>query len=378
MKIHFCSLLTAFSALLLGCASAPVTRTPDGLFADARFAPTRETIRGEDVFALSEPMQAYLNTEIARRVRSKGPRRGLFEALRNELKIEYDAVMTRTAAQTFDARAGNCLSLVMLTAAFAKQLGVPVRYQAVYGYNTWSRSGGIAFLSGHINLALGPRGSDEEHELTVDFLPPQDIAGQHRRAVSEATVIAMYLNNRAAEILAQGEPERAYWWTREAIKTAPAFLPSYNTLGVIYRRHGNLPEASATLAYALEREPANAQVLSNLAEVFAEQGRVAQARELKARLARIEPYPPFHFFDQGLAALGGGDYKRAAELFGQQLARTPYDDQLHYATALAELRLGQLKRARKHIRLALENSSSRESRGIYAAKLQRLKSAEIH
>jgi hypothetical protein len=41
--------------------------------------------------------------------------------------IEYDSTVTRTAAQTYAARAGNCLSLVIMTAAFAEELGLRVR-----------------------------------------------------------------------------------------------------------------------------------------------------------------------------------------------------------------------------------------------------------
>jgi len=47
----------------------------------------------------------------------------------------------------------------------------------------------------------------------------------------------MYLNNRAAETLADGDVVRAYWWARRRFREAPAFPNSYNTLGVIYRHH---------------------------------------------------------------------------------------------------------------------------------------------
>ena len=51
--------------------------------------------------------------------------------------------MTRNAAEAFDARSGNCLSLVIMTAAFAKELGLPVRYQNVFVDEAWSRSGDL-------------------------------------------------------------------------------------------------------------------------------------------------------------------------------------------------------------------------------------------
>ena len=62
-------------------------------------------------------------------------RQALFDALYqpDQLKLEYDAAMTRNAAQAFAVRSGNCLSLVIMTAAFAKEMGLDVRYQNVFG-----------------------------------------------------------------------------------------------------------------------------------------------------------------------------------------------------------------------------------------------------
>lgn len=370
---------------LASCAIVPVT-PPDltSLLADTLFAAPARAIRAEDVFAPSSAMQAYLATRIAGRARISGARVGLFEALRDDLKLDYDASFTRNAAEAFEARSGNCLSLVILTAAFAKQLNLPVRFQSVYGFNTWSRTGDLAFFSGHINLRLDaggatrPLGREADEPMIIDFLPPEELRGQYARSVSEQTVLAMYMNNRAAEALTLAQLDAAYWWARQAAITAPAFLAAYNTLGVIYQRHGNPKQAELAFNYALLREPSNTLALSNLARLLGEQGRVAEAQQLQQRLAQIEPYPPFYFFDQGLAAMKSGDFEGAKAWFGKELARTPYDSQLHFAMSIANLQLGELKQARKQMTLAMENSTSASSHEMYAAKLGHLKALQIH
>jgi transglutaminase-like putative cysteine protease len=48
----------------------------------------------------------------------------------DQIRLEYDAAVTRNAAQAFEARTGNCLSLVIMTAALARELGLTVRYQS--------------------------------------------------------------------------------------------------------------------------------------------------------------------------------------------------------------------------------------------------------
>ena len=99
--------------------------------------------------------------------------------------------------------------------------------------------------------------------MTVDFLPPQKCRAAHA-LIGEHTIVAMYMNNRAAEAFAKGQVNEAYWWVRGAIGQDPHFVSAYNTLGVIYRRHGNPAEAQKVLAFALEREPRNTRIMSNL------------------------------------------------------------------------------------------------------------------
>ena len=119
-----------------------------------------------------------------------------------------------------------------------------VRFQSVVVEDTWSRHGSLYFLVGHVNLTLGTRPPalgtrlDDGESLTIDFLPPPDLRGIHWRAIEEKTILAMYMNNRAAESLSAGRTDDAYWFAREAIRQDPAFHAAYNTLGVVYQRHG--------------------------------------------------------------------------------------------------------------------------------------------
>ena len=117
----------------------------------------------------------------------------------------------------------------------------------------------------------------ELHKFLFDGLPV--------RGIDERRVLAMYLNNRAAEFMAAGDLATAYWWAREAIVQSPSFLTAYNTLAVVYRRHGNSREAEPVLRYVLEREPGNTQAMSNLVVVLADLGRREESRRLAATLS---------------------------------------------------------------------------------------------
>jgi Tfp pilus assembly protein PilF len=370
--------------LLSGCASTmqDSTTPPPPVFADAKFAPPSGPVDARDLFTLSPAMRAYLNSHsFQSHLRNKGSRHGLVDALysKSDLKIEYESRMTRTASQTYEARVGNCLSLVVMTAAFAKDLGMKVRYQSVDVENVWTRSGDLFMASAHINIALGNRindiqnGYDVDRALVVDFLPPADASKFRTRELEEEDVIALYQNNRAAEALVQGQLDQAYWWARAAVTTRPRAVEPLNTLGVIYQRHGDLMLAEQSYRAALEREPENLAVLRNLQPLLLDLGRPAEAQELAKRIASIEPYPPYHFFDKGMVALKAGDFDEARDLFAREVKRAPYNDEFRFWLGIAHLRLGKLGDAREHIAVAIENSTRRDMRDVYSAKLAHLR-----
>jgi len=369
---------------LAACASAPPSSAPTSLFNDRLFNPASERISADDVFALSPEMREYLGSDIAALLRARGSRQGLVDALTSPglLKLEYDSTITLNASQAFAGRSGNCLSLVIMTAAFAKGLDLPVRFQSVTADETVSRSGGIQFIIGHVNVSLGDRiaevGGHRTDLLTVDFVPTQGAARLSTRPISEHMVVAMFMNNRSAESLAAGRVDDAYWWARAAIGRDPTFTSAYNTLGVIYRRHGNLPEAERTLAFALEREPKNTHVMSNLLPVLEAMGRKSDATALARKLAELDPHPPFSYFMLGMHAMRERNFTQARDLFAKEVDRAPYYHEFHFWLAQSYLALGQIDQAKKQLALALEYSDTAGERALYAAKLVRINSGSIH
>jgi Flp pilus assembly protein TadD len=369
-------ILLAASCLLAGCATSPAPAGPEALLADPLFAPPSEPVRTDDLFAMSDAMRRYLAVDIADQVRIEGKQVGLMEALRSQaqLKLEYDAARTKKAAATFDTRTGNCLSLVIMTAAFAKELRLPVSYRSAYLEESWSRSGNLLISTGHVNITVGRRILDAKTQrdlspITIDFLPPEEISGLRSRDIDEATVIAMYANNRAAEALAEGRLDDAYAWAAESVRRDPGFDGAFNTLGVVYLRHGNLDQAARVFERVLAGAPKDTRALANLAETYSRQGRSVDAGTTRKRLAAIEPYPPFHFFNLGMAAMRQEDFRAARELFAREVARADSNHEFHFWLGVADWRLGDEAAARRHLSLAMDNSVTRSQHDLYAAKL---------
>jgi tetratricopeptide (TPR) repeat protein len=380
------ALVLLLTAVLAACATAPATAPhPETLFHDELFAAPTERIGADEIFAVSEPMRRYLHEDIASQIRSRGRQDGLIDALysKGQLRLDYDAAVTRNAAEAFAARSGNCLSLVIMTAALAKELQLKVRYQSAYLEETWSRSGSLLLRSGHVNVTLEPRLADADRFrvgklLTIDFLPPSEIRGLRTIEIDEDMIVAMFMNNRAVEALVQGRVDDGYAWAREAIRRKPAFMSAYVTLGTVYLRSGALPFAEQVFGHVLAAQPDNTRAMANLVQTLTRQGKLAEAESLRQRLAQLESAGPYHYFNLGMAAMKREDFRSARELFAKEVARAEYNAEFRHWLGVASFKLGDHAEAAKHLALAQEYSTSRDDRDLYAAKLAWLKSHGAH
>ncbi|MFO1338211.1 MAG: tetratricopeptide repeat protein [Burkholderiaceae bacterium] len=374
---------------LAGCAdlsdgpAAGRRAAPEALFHDEAFGAPTVAVDPAAVFALSPAMRDYLHREIEPQVDAHGLQAGLVDTLYSEsqLALAYDGAYTRTAAEAFDARAGNCLSLAIMTGAFAKELGLLVRYREVLVDDSWGRDGDLVERFGHVNISVGkPVPMVRAHEnspnwWTVDFLPAADIRRQRAEPITEHRVVAMYMNNKSAEALARNQVDNAYAWARAAIAADPAFADAYNTLGAVYLRRGLPAAAEVALRTTLAQRSEHGPALANLVLALRRQGRVDDAAAVDAQLQRLQAASPFAAFQRARQAFDAGDYAQARDLFERVLRRSNDYHEFHFWLALSYLRLGDRDRAVQHLRLAEENSNTRQQQSAYAAKLQRLKAA---
>lgn len=371
-------------AALAACAGPLPPAGPPGQYLhDELFAAPSQPVQADRIFALSDAMRAFLaSDDFMARMHRLGAQEALFEALyrKEGLRLDYDASTTRNAAETFERRSGNCLSLVIMTAAFARELGLKVHFQEAWLDPTWGHRGNFLLAVGHVNISLGARPLDKgttrfRPNLMIDFLAPEELAGLHTSEIGEQTIRAMYLNNRAVEAMMGGSLDDAYAYARESIRQAPDFSSAFNTLGVVYLHHGDFAQAEAALRAVLARDPGNTRAMSNLAKALDREGDAAQAQAVRARLAQIDPDPPFHYFQLGQAAMRAGNYGLAHDFFAREVARDEYNDEFHFWLALADVGQGRLELAREQLLQALQTSASPRERDRYSAKLARLAAA---
>lgn len=380
--ISTCAILCMVT--LLGACNTPPKSTvalPEQLFRDHQFKASTEPIRVDQLFEVSEEMRQFIRSQVVPEIKRKSAQRALFDALyqQGHLRLRYDDSLTRNAAETFSANAGNCLSLVIMTAALAKEMNLIVQYQNVITPQNWSRSGDLYFATGHVNIVLGKkrfeqgRSYDQTFWLTIDFLPPEDTAGQKTNELEEKTIIAMYMNNRAAEALARNQIDQAYWWVRAAIEADASFATAFNTLAVIYMRHQDNAAAHIAAQHARRLAPDNLNILANHIQILTSLGQTQEAAVLNQLLNKEQPIPPFHYFRLGLEEMHKRDFHAAKSYFLKELAGAPDYHEFHFWLGIAYYRLGEMKQAQAHLELAKEYSLNRKDFALYQAKLDTLK-----
>lgn len=130
----------SFLYILSACA---VTSPPQpsaaitSLFADHQFAlPLAPMPTGDQIFAMDDTMRQYIRRFVTDPARAQelytNTRQVLVDALSagGQIQLDYDATTTRNARDTFHARSGNCLSLTIMAAALARELGLNVFFSA--------------------------------------------------------------------------------------------------------------------------------------------------------------------------------------------------------------------------------------------------------
>ncbi len=361
-------------ALLQACTTAP--QVDASVWDDTRFAASTADTRPEQVWTLSPALQTFVDEQVRPLQRRHGARDGLYLALRDHaaLRLEYDAERTRNASEAFEARAGNCLSLVALTAALARHLGVPYEVNEVHIAPVWSRSASLVMLNGHVNLSLGSgRETARRERLTLDFVPIEPGVSFRSQSIDDARVAALFLNNRAVEAMERGQAADAYAYLRSAARVDPSYLNVLNTLGVLYRRQGATALAERAWQRLIDLDPGHVHAMANLERLLRDGGRAGEASALALKREQRRDRTPFAAYALGLAAAEREDWATARRHFERELSLAPQFHELRWWLARTYWALGDRARADAELARAQALAPTVEGRRRYQAKLEALR-----
>jgi Tfp pilus assembly protein PilF len=366
-------LLGTLSLLLClhGCATGPATGpSMNGLWLDQAFGydPALVVVTRASLFALDADAIG-LALAPAASVRTTGGERVarlLYLVFGPDLQaFAYVGGQSTVAAQTWQFKRGDCLSLSIMSLSLARALGVTANVQEVRVPTLFDRRGGVDFVNAHVNLRVR-----NEHpvpfggrvlpaaDLVIDFEPR---AGSQQRGATldDAALYARFLNNLGAEHLAAQRPRQAYAHFKAAILADPAYAASYGNLAQLYLQSGQPARAEALLLHALSRGDPRGVALQALQQLMVDQGRQVEAQAYAERLAARRDEDPYHWLGLGLDHLRNSRPTQAVEALERAQSLSNGFAEVHRYLAIAYWRSGQALKARDQLALlaALEGGT---------------------
>lgn len=370
--------VACLAALALGCASAPWRRAPAAVTVEELLAGAPLAAGGgpsalvdEDrILAVSPGMEVFLKAHVARGVDRATRLQQLINALvsRETFGLKYDET-TRTAAETFAARRGNCLSFCHMFVAMARHLGLLAHYQEVDSPPDWSFRDGAFVLNRHVNVVvdLGRAG-----ERVVDFNMADFRASYERRLITDARALAHYDNNMAVERMQAGDTAGALAYLRRAAGHDPGFSPVWTNLGILYGRKGGLAHAEAAYLQALKVDGGDLVAMSNLVRVYERQGDQERAAFYRDRVRDHRQRNPYYRYLLAREAFQAGDYDAAIGHLDYAIRKNRNEDRFSFLLALSHMKKGNTGAARRWLARAEKVAATDELKRRYASKMDLL------
>lgn len=379
-------LLVAAVLLLAGCAG-PSPREVQRDVLLSRVPALNASLFGEPVpvaefsemVALTPEQQADFNRFFHSGVNSRHEaHQRVYEYLTRRLGDTDFQHRTLSASTTIETRSGNCMSLALVTMAFARLARVEIGWQLADADPVYSSEGSVIYSADHIQTRLyRPAFSLNAQSfafgrpyLLVDYYT--DNAPSTGTPLSESEMIALVYQNLAVEALAEERLEESFWLLRAALEYDPANANLYNALAVVHRRAGDTRTSEQLYRFALDEFGDRLIILRNYHKLLLADNRVEDAERIERRIMVLpdpDPYPLLGLgdeaADQGKPDVALAYYRRAAEV-------APYLHEVYLKMAQIHTQRGDLKRAERALRKARDHAWAESDQQRYQAKLTAL------
>ena len=317
-------------------------------------------VKAVDILELDKDMASFLVRHVSPKQSPSQQVADLMDAVfgKKGLRIKYDVNATMTAAETFKARSGNCMSFTILFVAMARHIGLDAYFKEVSEVISWDRRGEIIVRNQHMIVEVE---IENGHEV-VDFLPEAEKRYRAVRRISDERALAHYYNNLGVEALAAKDPERALRFFEFTLAADPEFSYGWTNAGVAHRRSGDFEAAERSHLRALEIDKNGSAAMTNLASLYIAWGREEQAAPWRRQVNDDLKRNPFHHFGQGVAKARSEDWTESVKSFREAIRRMPDEAEFHAALAQALAGSGDLDRARDSLSKALSLATDEEAR----------------
>ena len=330
----------------------------------------------EDIFYLNEPSkQHFLTFYNEPQFQTTDGHKRLYQYLERFLSGFTYKGDTYNADLASTKHAGNCLSLAILTKAYASLVGLKVEYRKVNSEPIYSRENDIMTLSSHVQTHVYAPAKPNNRKTTfffskviIDYFPSSrsHIGG----IVANVDFVSMYYHNLAAKALMERDFDYAYSLLAAAMQLSSNNIETLNTLAVLYKKSGNYALAESLYKHVLQHTTGSVSVLSNYVILLRETGRNDEATSYENQYMQIEDDNPYRWYDVANLAYERKKYTKALRLFQKTTDIAPYLPESFYGQSKTYFKLGKITKAKSAMRKAAELAYTPKDVRRYNSKLQ--------
>lgn len=325
----------------------------------------------EDVLAVSPEMRAFLDAHVDRKATDSLKLRQLIGAIIDSATfgLVYDNI-TRTAAETFHARHGNCLSFSSMFVAMARDVGLNVSFQEVDIPPDWTIDKDTYVLNQHVNVRVD---LGREGLRLVDFNIGDFKSSYELRQISDARALAHYFNNIGVERMLAGDTAAAFvCFHRAIVVDNREFSQAWTNLGTLYLRNGHAPEAEGAYLQALVANPKDLVAMSDLSRLYDQEGDSERAAAYRKMVLHHRWLNPYYRYELARRAFLAQDYNEAVSHLKYAIRKRPKEDEFCFLLGLTYLRKGDESAARHWLDRAKELAATDAVKRRYSSKIDTL------
>lgn len=331
----------------------------------------------DDIFYLTTEQKEEVLTQVNKRIALGRPKHvALSEALQSRLSNFTYYGETFKAEEGVRLNKGNCMSLAILTGAFAEVIGLEYSFRKINTLPIFDKQNNLILSSSHVQSILYDETFAPEEgfiyiskpSIVIDYFPDNNnLSGQK---VSKSSLISMYYKNLAADALIDNDLSEAFSLAEKSYQYDRANTAVINLLGVIHRRAGDNRTAENIYKAGMAVDSSNLMLMSNYMVLLKSEQRFAEAELIEQRLEWLDDPNPYQWLEQAYAAK---DNKKAALYFQKALKKAPYLHQAYRGLSKIYLAEGKKMQAKQMLTKALEWSYEVEERKLYKYKLYSLR-----
>lgn len=300
---------------------------------------------------LSQEVQDELDSRINKRWGDRNKLNRLRSYLfdEDELNLQYQGEVTKTAMGLWESRIGNCLSMANLFIATARYVGLDASYTTVEIQPTWDQQGSTLVRYEHIIASGKLNGGDR---YVVDFLPDFVIGDRHAVRIDDNHALALFYNNLGAEAVIEGDYKSAIVNLQRALAIDADYSDAWNNIGAAFRRDGQLDLAEFAYQRAVHLDENNYSALSNLAQFYQYAGREPEAEHFIDRVNRYRQRNPYFHYFVARFFYERGDYEDAIVLLERSIHLKRDEPDFYEALAKTYDQMGDTARSERYTALA--------------------------